>query len=680
MIITKEKELDISGNLAGEDIRMTIDENAIEHLVGLLTDLYSDPEKAIIREISCNAYDAHVAAGQKRPIEITLPSSLNPIFQVQDWGIGLNADGFRNIYSKYGTSTKRQTNDQIGSLGLGCKSPLTYTNQFSVIGIKDGIKTNALIMRDESNFPVLKIVSEQEVDEPNGVTVTIVVNLGSHHGFMGFVEKANDFFSFWEPGTVLINGVAPIRRDPVFSFNNIEVYDIKDKCYISGRRRTRQHHVVMGNVAYPIEESKSTLDLSWNHIIPSHEIVVRVPMGSVHFTPSREGLHYTATTNKALKEAHIDCVTNIKRLIVEDVVNQPTPPDCLRRINHWAGIMYSSNGGAAWSELKYKNRDIPAYIYPPLRADQVLNRNDDINHNNDCSYEYGFGVTPGEFGLSKYEIRYKLHLRSIVNNYWVEGFDRKYTATVKKKLWQYFDDNNKTLPNQFIFTPGKVTSEWVDPSYILKWEDINACKLPSKPKVSNTRNATQYASTHDGQTHSMTMTELQGVTGTLVYYIADRIHGRPPGHYNFNTYLPPHTLVCIQRRQVEAFIRKLPNAIEWNKWITPVITQWWKDLSHTTQKGLVDGIYNNSLLLATALDIDKILDPELKTMLNLVHNAPAHTTLFRYLRHILPQKDIPSKSIYFMERYPLIASEHKEHNTLYINAIWEKLYQNVQPV
>lgn len=39
--------------------------------------LYSDKIGAIVRELSCNAHDSHVAAGKsKEPIEIRLPSSL----------------------------------------------------------------------------------------------------------------------------------------------------------------------------------------------------------------------------------------------------------------------------------------------------------------------------------------------------------------------------------------------------------------------------------------------------------------------------------------------------------------------------------------------------------------------------------------------------------------------------
>ncbi len=45
----------------------------------LSSGIYSNPIHAIVRELSANAYDAHVAAGTTNvPFEITLPSALSP--------------------------------------------------------------------------------------------------------------------------------------------------------------------------------------------------------------------------------------------------------------------------------------------------------------------------------------------------------------------------------------------------------------------------------------------------------------------------------------------------------------------------------------------------------------------------------------------------------------------------
>ena len=54
-----------TGNLGTDDrTAMTFDENAIAHLMSVLTDLYSDPTLAVVREYSTNARDAQIAAGK----------------------------------------------------------------------------------------------------------------------------------------------------------------------------------------------------------------------------------------------------------------------------------------------------------------------------------------------------------------------------------------------------------------------------------------------------------------------------------------------------------------------------------------------------------------------------------------------------------------------------------------
>jgi sensor histidine kinase regulating citrate/malate metabolism len=126
MIATKNNSIQVESNVQGEKIAMGIDPAAMAHIMSILTDLYSDPEYAVIREYSTNAFDSHIEAGQTRPIEVTLPTDLAPFLTIRDFGIGLDAEGIESIYSLYGASTKRNTNDQVGMLGLGCKSALTY--------------------------------------------------------------------------------------------------------------------------------------------------------------------------------------------------------------------------------------------------------------------------------------------------------------------------------------------------------------------------------------------------------------------------------------------------------------------------------------------------------------------------------------------------------------------------
>lgn len=47
----------------------------------LSSGLYSNKIKAIVRELGCNAYDSHVAAGHpEKPFDVHIPTMLSPTF------------------------------------------------------------------------------------------------------------------------------------------------------------------------------------------------------------------------------------------------------------------------------------------------------------------------------------------------------------------------------------------------------------------------------------------------------------------------------------------------------------------------------------------------------------------------------------------------------------------------
>ena len=54
----------------------------------LSSTIYEDKIKAPIRELSTNAYDAHVEAGcPDKPFEVHLPNAIDPEFRVRDYGV-----------------------------------------------------------------------------------------------------------------------------------------------------------------------------------------------------------------------------------------------------------------------------------------------------------------------------------------------------------------------------------------------------------------------------------------------------------------------------------------------------------------------------------------------------------------------------------------------------------------
>lgn len=67
MIQSKDTGIQVESTLTGETVAMSIDQSVMGHIMSVLTDMYSDPELAVLREYSSNAADAHVEAGVTRP-------------------------------------------------------------------------------------------------------------------------------------------------------------------------------------------------------------------------------------------------------------------------------------------------------------------------------------------------------------------------------------------------------------------------------------------------------------------------------------------------------------------------------------------------------------------------------------------------------------------------------------
>src|SRR5574343_107469 len=93
--------------------------------IKLLSDtIYSNKGLAVVRELGCNAYDAHVMVGRENdPFEVHIPDAADKTFRIRDYGPGLSPEDMHSIYSTYGHSTKTEDERTTGALGIGSKSP-----------------------------------------------------------------------------------------------------------------------------------------------------------------------------------------------------------------------------------------------------------------------------------------------------------------------------------------------------------------------------------------------------------------------------------------------------------------------------------------------------------------------------------------------------------------------------
>jgi hypothetical protein len=287
-----------------QSVNFGIKSSGLHHILGILRNqLYSDKVLAVIREYTCNAHDAHIQAGcSERPIEVTIPTKLSPVFKVRDFGDALSEKEIQDVYAFYGESTKRNTNDQIGMLGIGSKAAFAYGDNYVINSYLDGKKYiyNAFI--DPSQIGQISKIGEEDTNEENGIEIVVPVNESDCDEFQ---EKSCDLFK-WFNVTPNIKGCSQFSYDKEFLFEGKSWAWLKDT---RSRYDRGDAILVMGNIGYPIDTyalgdmdtGDEDLDRRIDQMICA-SLVIRMDIGDVEISASREKLQYTDYTKKNIKD------------------------------------------------------------------------------------------------------------------------------------------------------------------------------------------------------------------------------------------------------------------------------------------------------------------------------------------------------------------------------------------
>lgn len=308
MELTKVKDYNtgISNNLGGDSYEIEADAEFFNHLSKRI---YTDSMLAIVRELACNAWDSHVEANNTdTPVIIQCPNKIQPVFRVIDKGVGMDIEALNSVYRKYGKSTKRTDMSQTGGLGVGSKTPFSYTDSFTVYSVKDGLK-HTMINYKENGIPKIKEIVTVETDEENGVTVEVPVKVNDFDAFRDRIESVANMFR----GKLEVRGMK-------YDFDTQNVYRnmseenqlrIRDFEFPENIFRVRSNKisaftnnniaVLMGNVPYQLDTSKLNLsdgDHAFLKDVSTYGWVtcIEVPIGCLDFSMSREHLEYSERT------------------------------------------------------------------------------------------------------------------------------------------------------------------------------------------------------------------------------------------------------------------------------------------------------------------------------------------------------------------------------------------------
>lgn len=292
MILTKQVENEAILSNVGATTDFKIKATAKSFRI-LADGLYANKIRAIVRELSCNAYDSHVAAGKtETPFDVHLPNSLEPFFSIRDYGVGLSDQEVTNIFTTFFESTKTGSNDFVGALGLGSKSPFSYTDSFTVTAIKNGVKGVYTAFINDHGVPSIALMAQEETTDPAGVEVRFAVE--NQYDFNDFCQEAVYVYRTFKHKPV-------VSGSSRFKFDNFE-YETRD--IIPGVHAAKNMHnsvAVMGNIGYPIRIPDSNQTLGDLRSLLNCGLVMEFAIGELDFQASREGLSYIPMTVDAIK-------------------------------------------------------------------------------------------------------------------------------------------------------------------------------------------------------------------------------------------------------------------------------------------------------------------------------------------------------------------------------------------
>ena len=293
------------GDNLGEDGSFTIKLTA-KAFKSIADGLYTNKYLAVIRELTCNAIDAHAEAGKSAtPIEVHLPNELEPFFSVKDNGTGLSDEFMKKRYTAVFDSTKNDNNLTIGGFGVGRLSSLSYTNSYMVTSRHGGFKRVYTVFYNEQNMPTISMLDESEHTGDNGFEVTIAVK---NSDIWSFTQNARDFFSRGLVNATFNGGTAEQAGIPPMQYGELQGTGWS-------LRASGGAFVIMGAVSYPLRETPDMQLSSAEQALIKCPLDITVPIGDIEVVMSREALQMTPKSSAFIKEVLGKIIVEISTVV-----------------------------------------------------------------------------------------------------------------------------------------------------------------------------------------------------------------------------------------------------------------------------------------------------------------------------------------------------------------------------
>lgn len=280
----------------------------------LFSSMYEDKEQVVLQELAANALDAHIEAGKEdTPISITLPTEMSPELVIADTGHGMTKEFATTLYTTYGSSSKRDSNDGIGGFGYGSKSPFAISEAFSVETTHEGYTTHISCYLDAGQ-PKFSVFKEGYLNNPSGTTIRVPVS--DEDSIEKLLSKVKYLFILWDTQPNISNGSLTEDENPFIA--NEDDYCIITQDAIRRRPGTAYftsvpNYVAVGPYLYSMPKElidklgdETKLQNLFNMKFPEEHYsvpILKFPVGDIELSPSREVIeNITENRNKIFQK------------------------------------------------------------------------------------------------------------------------------------------------------------------------------------------------------------------------------------------------------------------------------------------------------------------------------------------------------------------------------------------
>lgn len=273
-------------------------------ILNILTNtLYTDKITAVLREYGCNAADANVEAGKPTaPIKVHIPTEGEPFFSVRDVGGGMTEEQVLKVFCRLGRSTKRNSNDYTGMLGIGSKAGFAYGNSFLVSSFNKGIRTVYNCFRDSVGLPTMAKMDSSPTTEEDGIEIKLSVHLKD---IQSFQKKAQETYAYF--------------KVPPTGVSRVEIPIICQGKTWKIPRNHGTYRAIMGNIGYNLPREYINEFLRKSRYDMGLDLYFEI--GELEIAANREGLQYKDKTQNAIRKRITEVMQDLPREITKMIDN-----------------------------------------------------------------------------------------------------------------------------------------------------------------------------------------------------------------------------------------------------------------------------------------------------------------------------------------------------------------------